>query len=83
MSVQSLTTSEKPVVPILVGRNPSILDICLPYKFSAYLIATLAEVDIQALHEMMGYRPVCKGEAQKVLETLSHLLKHIDTLRHA
>jgi hypothetical protein len=74
MNIQETTPHEIPAFPTLVGSNPSILDLCLHYRFDADSLAFIAEVDIQTVPEMFSYHPVCKIDAQKVLMVLSELL---------
>lgn len=80
MSIQETTQHATPLLPALVGTTPTILDLCLHYRFDADTLAFIAEVDRQVMHEMFGYRPVCRGEAQKVLAVLSELLAQTFTL---
>jgi hypothetical protein len=59
----------------LPGCRPSLLDIWTRYHFDIARLATLAEVSEQTIRAMLCYAPVSHAEAERVLASLSTVVK--------
>jgi len=70
-------TLESVAIPVLVYNQqarPTVLELCLEFRFNAGTLAILADVSEHTVHALFGYQPVFQSDASKVLVVLSQLL---------
>lgn len=57
-----------------LDTRPSITDLCDEFPIQPKYLAILADVSEETIQNMLLHEPVCKEDAEKVLDELSWLL---------